>query len=139
MRDEKSSDLEKQKNLNQKIQVIVSQKDTIKNETAGLRADYLNSILNNMKSQQDELKEILEGIEQDTLKIKKEKDIQVLLQQMTQGIVALGQQLLKERLQKQAELDDELAAEKHRNEVQNRIIDQINDKIKQLQRIIEEL
>lgn len=90
MRDEKSSDLEKQKNLNQKIQVIVSQKDTIKNETAGLRADYLNSILNNMKSQQDELKEILEGIEQDTLKIKKEKDIQVLLQQMTQGIVALG-------------------------------------------------
>ena len=53
----------------------MSQKDTIKNETAGLRADYLNSILNNMKSQQDELKEILEGIEQDTLKIKKEKDI----------------------------------------------------------------
>ena len=97
--------------------MIVSQKDSIKNETAGLRSDYLNSILNNMKSQQDELKEILEGIEQDTLKIKKEKDIQALLQQMTQGITALGQQLIKDRLQKQADLDDEIAAEKHRNEV----------------------
>lgn len=92
-----------------------------------------------MKSQQDELKEILEGIEQDTLKIKKEKDIQVLLQQMTQGITALGQQLIKDRLQKQADLDDEIAAEKHRNEIQNRLIDQINDKIKQLQRIVDEL
>lgn len=58
---------------------------------------------------------------------------------MTQGITALGQQLIKDRLQKQADLDDEIAAEKHRNEVQNRLIDQINDKIKQLQRIVDEL
>lgn len=51
---------------------------------------------------------------------------------MTQGITALGQQLIKERLQKLADLDEEIAAEKHRNEIQNRLIDQINDKIKQL-------
>lgn len=82
MRDEKQTDLEKQKQVNQKIQVIVSQKDSIKNETAGLRAEYLNSVLNNMKSQQEELKEILEGIEQDTVKIKKQ-DISILLAQMT--------------------------------------------------------
>lgn len=82
MRDEKQTDLEKQKQVNQKIQVIVSQKDSIKNETAGLRAEYLNSVLNNMKSQQEELREILEGIEQDTVKIKKQ-DISILLAQMT--------------------------------------------------------
>lgn len=60
----------------------MSQKDSIKNETAGLRAEYLNSVLNNMKSQQEELREILEGIEQDTVKIKKQ-DISILLAQMT--------------------------------------------------------
>jgi len=50
VKDEKQSEVEKQKNLNGKIQVIVSQKDTIRNETAGLRNDFLNSIVNNMKS-----------------------------------------------------------------------------------------
>ena len=36
-------------------------------------------------------------------------------------------------------MDEELNGEKHWNEVQNRLIDQINDKIKQLQRIVDEL
>jgi len=36
--------------LNYKIGVISSNKDSVRNETAGLKADYLASILRNMKS-----------------------------------------------------------------------------------------
>jgi hypothetical protein len=90
VKDEKSIDLEKQKNLNSKIAVIVSSKDTIKNETAGLWSDYLNSILNNMKSQQDELNEVLKGIDLDTQRIKKAKEIEATMQGVIQLLIQLG-------------------------------------------------
>lgn len=54
-------------------------------------------------------------------------------------MLLLAAALTKERLQKQGELDEELSSEKHRNEVQNRLIDQLGDKIKAVQRQIDEL
>lgn len=92
-----------------------------------------------MRSQKDELTNILKGIQSDTDKLKKAKDIEAVMTKITEKMTFEAGQMLKQKLQQQAELDQELADAKKKNDIQNRLIDEENDRIKALERLIAEL
>lgn len=92
-----------------------------------------------MRSQKDELTDTLKGIQSDTEKLRKAKDIEAVTVKITEKMTHEAGNMIKSRLQQQAELDLELNEAKKRNEIQNRLIDQENDRIRQLERLIQEL
>lgn len=92
-----------------------------------------------MRSQKDELTDTLKGIQSDTEKLRKAKDIEAVTVKITEKMTYEAGNMIKSRLQQQAELDLELNEAKKRNEIQNRLIDQENDRIRQLERLIQEL
>jgi len=64
-------EVEKQRSYNEKIAAILGAKDSLKADTKSLRLDYHETINKNMKSQKEELTEVLKGIEEDTRRLRK--------------------------------------------------------------------
>lgn len=70
-----------------------------------------------MRSQKDELTDTLKGIQSDTEKLRKAKDIEAVTVKITEKMTHEAGNMIKSRLQQQAELDLELNEAKKRNEI----------------------
>lgn len=84
IKNEKVVELEKQKKYNEKIANIIASRDNFRGDTKGLRLDYFEALLKNMRSQKDELTDTLKGIQSDTEKLRKAKDIEAVTVKITE-------------------------------------------------------
>jgi len=129
----KQVEFEATQDENHQVQAVIDSNGNFDGDSNRLKEDYGRILTENLTDQHEKYQEILKGIEEHSDNLKRAKEIEDDLAKMLDDARARAAELLKERLQKEADLDNELEELKEKVRIQEELIVVSDDKIGSLE------
>ncbi len=121
-----------------RIEEILDPKNSLLGDIHKIRDDYNEAIDENLRNQKEQCLEIAKGLEEDQERLRKAQQLEDRLKEMNAAIVESATAQMNAKLQEQQDLKVLSADMASKIKVQEGLIKQLNDKIKQMQREVDD-